>query len=164
MPILILLLLLSLPASAQSGDNPFRSTAYPLPRFVTTASNEAFVRSGPGKKYPVQWVFKRSGLPVEITLEFDHWRKIRDHEGQEGWMHRSLLSGKRHAIIMSQDTVSMYNKPDKSNRVIALIEPSVIVKIRRCKAVWCRIEASGYHGWVEKENLWGIYADELIED
>ena len=162
--VLISMLFVSLPAFAQDKDNPFRSTAYPLPRFVTVSSNEAYVRAGPGKKYPIQWVFKRAGIPVEITLEFDHWRKIRDYEGQEGWIHKSLLSGKRNAMVQSQDTVSMFRKPEQSSRLIALLEPAVIVKIDECKPVWCRIEASGYKGWVEKENLWGVYSKELIDD
>ena len=151
------------PAAAQNASNPFRSTAYPLPRFVSVASNEANVRSGPGKKYPIQWVFKRRNLPVEITLEFDHWRKVKDHDGQEAWMHKSLLSGKRFAMIATQDTAPMYKKPSENERKIALMEPDVIAKILTCNSTWCRIEASGYKGWVQKENLWGVYPDELIE-
>jgi len=166
--LILALLLLSVsaitPAAAQEKSNPFRSTAYPLPRFVSVASNEAYVRAGPGRKYPIQWVFKRSGLPVEITLEFDHWRKIRDHEGQAGWIHKSLLSGKRSAMIKSEDTVSMFRKPEEGSRLIALLEPDVIVSIDECGSIWCRVEASGYKGWVAKENLWGVYTDEIIED
>ncbi|MFK7839147.1 MAG: SH3 domain-containing protein [Bdellovibrionales bacterium] len=162
--LLIALFLFSMPAYAQQKDNPFRSTAYPLPRFVTVASNEAYVRTGPGRKYPIQWVFRRSGLPVEITLEFDHWRRIQDHEGQIGWIHKSLLSGRRHAMIQSQDTVSLMHKPDQDSRLIALLEPDVISKIDECRAEWCRVDASGYKGWVEKENLWGVYPQEIFEN
>jgi len=162
--LILLSLFLTAPAFAQSKDNPFRSTAYPLPRFVTVSSNEAYVRAGPGKKYPIQWVYKRSGLPVEIILEFDHWRKIKDYEGQEGWIHKSLLSGKRNAMINAQDTVSLFRKAEEGSRLIALLEPDVIVKIDQCNQICCRIEASGYKGWLAKENLWGVYKDEIIED
>ena len=160
---MLIALIFSAPAFAQDKDDPFRSTAYPLPRFVSVSSNEAYVRTGPGKKYPIQWVFKRSGIPVEITLEFDHWRKIKDYEGQEGWIHKSLLSGKRNAMINAQEQVSMFQKPNKDSSLIAYLQPDVIVKIIECKATLCRIEASGYKGWVNKENLWGVYPDEIIE-
>jgi len=146
--LLLFLLLFSFPASALEGDNPFRSTAYPLPRFVSVAAGEAYVRTGPGTKYPIQWVFKRSGLPVEIILEFDHWRKIKDFEGQVGWLHKSLLSGKRSAMVKSEDTVSLYKKPEEQSRLLALIEPDVIVKILECGADQCRVDASGYKGWI----------------
>jgi len=161
---MLVLLFVSTAAMAQSKSNPFRSTAYPLPRFVSVASGEAYIRAGPGKKYPIQWVFKRAGLPVEIILEFDHWRKIKDSDGQVGWVHKSLLSGKRSAMIKAEDNVSLFKKAEEGSRIIAYIEPDVIVKIRQCGAVWCRIEASGYKGWAAKENLWGVYADEVIED
>ena len=160
----LLLLNISTSAFAQEKSNPFRSTAYPLPRFLSVAPSEAYVRTGPGRKYPIQWVFKRSGLPVEVTLEFDHWRKIRDFEGQVGWVHKSLLSSKRNAMIKSEDTVSMFRKAEEVSRLIALLEPNVIVSVEECGAVWCRVEASGYKGWVAKENLWGVYPDEIIED
>lgn len=162
--ILFLLLILSSPAFAQNAKDPFRSTAYPLPRFVSVASGEAYVRTGPGRKYPIQWVFKRAGLPVEIILEFDHWRKIRDSEGQVGWIHKSLLSGKRLGIVKSEDMVSVFKKPEEATRLIAYLAPDVIVKIKECNAIWCRIEASGYKGWTAKENLWGAYPEEIIED
>lgn len=162
--LLLITLLLSSPALAKDKPNPFRSTAYPLPRFVTVSSNEAYVRAGPGKKYPIQWVFKRSGIPVEITLEFDHWRKVKDFEGQEGWIHKSLLSGKRNAMINAEDQVSLLRKAEEGSKLIAYLQPDVIVKLEECRPIWCRIEASGYKGWVAKENLWGVYSKEIIED
>jgi SH3-like domain-containing protein len=162
--LLIIALLASFPAFAQQGDNPFRSTAYPLPRFVTIASDEAYVRTGPGRKYPIQWVFKRDGLPIEIILEFDHWRKIKDHEGQVGWIHKSLLSGKRNGIVAAEDNVALYRKPSTEDKIIAYLEPDVIVKFKTCDKHWCELEASGFKGWMPKENLWGVYSEEIIED
>ncbi|MGB0720715.1 MAG: SH3 domain-containing protein, partial [Bdellovibrionales bacterium] len=106
-------------AFAQDAVDPFRSTAYPLPRFAALASNEIYVRAGPGKQYPVQWVFKKAGLPVEIVLEFDHWRKIKDYEGASGWVHKSLLSGRRTAIVKPlNDGLKKENMPLFSNENI----------------------------------------------
>ena len=159
----LFLLIVLLPTQALAKDNPFRSTAYPLPRFVTVSSNEAYVRAGPGKKYPIQWVYKRSGIPVEIILEFDHWRKVKDYEGQIGWMHKSLLSGKRNAMIGGEENISLHRKPQTDSSLIANLEPDVIVNIKECSEEWCRVDASGYKGWINKENLWGVYPKEVIE-
>lgn len=162
--VILLLLLLSTPVFAQTSENPFRSTEYPLPRFVSLASSEAYIRSGPGKKYPVQWVFKRSGLPVEIILEFEHWRKIRDVEGQEGWLHKSLLSGKRTALVKTDEDVPIYSKASSDSKMAAYLEPMVLVQVKECNGEWCYIDASGYKGWIQQQNLWGVYPKESFED
>ena len=86
------------PAWAQAG----RSTGLPLPRFVSLAAERVNVRFGPGKQYPVNWMFARQGLPVEIIEEFDTWRKIRDHDGEEGWVHSSLLSSRRTIMVIGE--------------------------------------------------------------
>ena len=160
----LMILVLSPAAFAQQPKEAFRSTNYPLPRFVSLSAGEAYVRSGPGLKYPVQWVFNRDGLPVEIILEYDHWRKIRDFEGQEGWLHKSLLSGKRTAIVQSDEQAPMFKKPDTTSGLAAYLEPQVVVKIHICGQNWCEIDAFGYTGWIEQENLWGVYPNEEVED
>ena len=80
---------------SQKESKAFRSTEYPLPRFVSLRSDEVYVRTGPGQKYPVQWIFRKKDVPVEIILEYDVWRKVKDYDGHEGWVHKTLLSGKR---------------------------------------------------------------------
>lgn len=161
----LIVLAFSTSALAQNnGPDPFRSTAYPLPRFVSLASNEAFVRTGPGKKYPIQWVFKRKGLPVEIILEFDHWRKVRDVEGQEGWLHKSLLSGRRAGIVKSQSQISLHKDADGQSPLRAYLAPNVVAQVKTCANAWCYVDASGYKGWVEQAMLWGVYPKENIED
>ena len=86
----------------------FSNSGLELPRFVSLAENKTNVRAGPGKKYPIKWVLNRKSLPVEVILEFDHWRKIIDHEGQSGWVFHALLSGKRTGIIIGSDPVPAY--------------------------------------------------------
>jgi len=158
-----LFLLFSFPALAQDKD-AFRSTEYPLPRFVTIASDKAYVRTGPERKYPVKWVYQYKGLPVEIILEFDHWRKIRDKDGDEGWMHQSLLSGRRGAIINAYEAVTMRRKPESDARAVAKLRPGVVVSLKECAPSHCFIKANGFKGWVDRTDLWGLYTDEIIED
>lgn len=148
-------------AAAQKGKDAFRSTPYPLPRFVSIRSKEAYARTGPGKQYPIRYVYKRKGLPVEIILEFESWRKIRDQGGDEGWVHQTLLSGKRTAILKQQTTLLKKPKPDAKQAAIA--EQGAQVTIKQCGATYCQIRASGYEGWLARDNLWGLYPNEIID-
>ncbi|MCB1563637.1 MAG: SH3 domain-containing protein [Alphaproteobacteria bacterium] len=150
-------------AGAGQDDTPFRVTAYPLPRFVSLSSDEVFVRTGPGQRYPVRWAFKKDGLPVEIILEYDIWRKIRDHDGEEGWVHKSLLSGRRTALITGESPASLYRKPDENSRLSARLEPGVLVSVKSCGGVWCNINTMGYEGWAKQNVLWGVYENEIFD-
>jgi SH3-like domain-containing protein len=117
------------------------------------------MRAGPGLRFPVRWVYTQKGLPIEVTQEFDTWRKIRDADGDEGWVHQSLLSGKRTAIIQGeQKSVPLYRKPDVEARKVAMLEKGVIVPLESCQINWCEVEIQGFDGWIEKKLLWGVYA------
>lgn len=141
----------------------FSPSGLPIPRFVSLRSNKVFVRSGPARRYPVKWVFRKKGLPVEIIQEFDTWRKIRDHEGEEGWIHQSLLSGQRTILTKAVQPVVLQNKPGDEGRAIARVEPNVVAEVEQCQEGWCQIEAQTYRGWSPRKFLWGIYAGEELE-
>lgn len=149
-------------AHAQEAVPGFRSTELPLPRYVSIRSDKAYARAGPALRYPIKWIYKRDGLPVEIVQEFDNWRKIRDFEGEEGWVHMSLLSGERTALVMGDALVSMREGFSQNARLVARIEPMVVASLEKCSEGWCRIEAGGYRGWVQRNSLWGIYENEEL--
>lgn len=148
---------------AETDKAAFRSTNYPLPRYVSLRSDEVYVRSGPGRKFPVQWIFKKKDLPVEITLEYDVWRKIKDFDGHEGWVHKSLLSGKRTGLVQSEENVTIYKKSNESSSIQAYLEPEVLVEIDQCDTQWCKINAAGYKGWVQQTLIWGVYEHEEFD-
>lgn len=158
----LLLMIAAFPALAEDIPDAYRTTGYPLPRFAALASEKVFVRAGPGMKYPILWVYERAGYPVEITLEFEHWRKIRGHDGEEGWVHSSLLSGKRAAFVVGEKDVPIYRAAETDSTVSALLKPGVIADIERCEGAFCRLKASGYRGWAERKSIWGVYPDENL--
>lgn len=142
-------------------NNPaFSVTGLPIPRFVSLSSDKIFMRTGPGQKYPLLWQYNRKNLPVEIIMEFDVWRKIRDVEGAEGWVHKSLLSGKRFVIARSDEMIPVYNRPQSDGRLMAYIESNAIGSLETCEPEWCEIKAQGYSGWVQRKFLWGVYDTE----
>jgi len=154
---------MSYAGKAEDPAESFRSTDLPLPRYVSLRSNMVYVRAGPDLRYPIKWIFKREGMPVEIVQEFEHWRKIKGYDGEEGWVHQALLSGERTVLISNaQDAIPMREGFSKDARMIAKLEPMVVAGVDKCTGNWCRIEASGFTGWVERNFLWGIYDSEEL--
>lgn len=156
------MILLSFPAWAEDVPDAYRSTGYPLPRFAALASDKVYVRAGPGMKYPILWVFEKKSYPVEIILEFDTWRKIRGHDGEEGWVHSSLLSGKRTAYVTGEEALPLHQSAAPDSTVIAMLKPGVIADIKECRSDSCRLSVSGYRGWAERKLIWGVYASEVL--
>ncbi len=136
----------------------------PVPRFVSLATDKANLRTGPGGRYPILWVFVRRDQPLEVTAEFGVWRRVRDIDGTVGWMHGRLLSGRRHGIITRQQRV-MRARPEAGARPLLRLAPGVLVALHECEASspWCRIEVRGKKGWLPRESLWGTYSGEEIE-
>jgi SH3-like domain-containing protein len=142
------------------------ASGLPVPRYVSLKSDRVNVRSGPTKDHDVAWVFTRSGLPVEITAEFENWRRIRDSEGSEGWVYHSLLSGRRTAVVTARDKdqlIPVADSPAAEADVSAKLEPGVVAQVRRCDGKWCRVNGRNFEGWVPQERLWGVYPNEKVD-
>lgn len=140
-----------------------RSTNLPLPRFVSLRTDPINMRTGPGVRYPVDWVYTRRGFPVEITAEFDTWRRIRDPDGGDGWIHTSMLSSRRTALVTG-GLRPLRRTSEDQGELVASVEPGVVVSILRCPTgSYCRVEVDGVQGWVRRDHMWGVYPDEEIE-
>lgn len=148
------------PAPEEETRGPV--TNLPLPRFVSIKSSKANVRRGPSQTHRVDWEFKRKDLPVEVTAEYGHWRRIRDHDGAGGWIHYALLSGRRTALV-DEEMVSLYASPDLRSTEIARLEKGVIAQIVECIPTWCELRVADYRGWTPKAGIWGVKADEVFD-
>src|SRR3981081_481663 len=147
-------------------DAAVTSSGLPVPRYVSLKSDHVNVRAGPTKDNDVAWVSTRSGLPVEITAEFENWRRVRDSEGAEGWVYHSLLSGRRTAVITMKtkdELAPLYDSADETSSTAARLQAGVVAQVKRCAAGWCRVTGNGFDGWIEQQRLWGAYADEKGE-
>ena len=157
-------------ASVSTGfsakDAGLATSGLPVPRYVSLKSDHVNVRAGPTKDNDVAWVYTRSGLPVEITAEFENWRRVRDSEGAEGWVYHSLLSGRRTAVITMKtkdDLATLYDRADPASAVAARLQAGVVAQVKKCAAGWCRVSGNGFDGWIEQQRLWGVYADEKVD-
>jgi SH3-like domain-containing protein len=135
-------------------------TNLPLPRYVSMKANEGNVRRGPSLTHRIDWVFKRRDMPLQITAEHGHWRRVQDRDGAGGWVHYALLSGVR-TVLIEQDMTPIHARPDEQSPIVAAFELGVVARLGDCSRDWCRISAAGYRGWAEKSKLWGVGADEL---
>jgi SH3-like domain-containing protein len=159
-----LLALPGLPASA-AGALGTGGSGLPLPRFVSLSSDEVNVRVGPSFNHKVKWTFKKTGLPVEVVREFGNWRQIRDAEGAEGWVHHSLLSGRRTVLVSpwpNAENVPLRAAADSAARPVAYLEPFVLATVDRCDGSWCAIHGATWRGTVPQTVLWGVYPKEEV--
>ena len=153
-----------------------RETGLPLPRFVSLKSPAVNLRVGPGRKYAINWQYKKRGLPVEVIQEFDQWRRIRDSEGSSGWVLHSLLSSKRTAIVAPWEKPKIgFGKPAKTillngknsagreSATVVQLQAGLMVNVEECTKKWCQLEAQNMKFWLEQEKLWGVYPGEPVE-
>ena len=153
-------------AGHAAKDSATPTSGLPVPRYVSLKSDHVNVRAGPTKDNDVAWVYTRAGLPVEITAEFENWRRVRDSEGAEGWVYHSLLSGRRTAVVTMKtkdELASIYDSPDSNSAVAARLQAGVVAQVKHCAAGWCRVSGNGFDGWIEQQRLWGVYADEKVD-
>jgi len=132
-----------------------------VPRFASLRSDDVNMRLGPGENYPIEWVLKRKEMPIEIVEQFQNWRKIRDWQGDKGWVLDRMITSKR-AVIVEGTVLALYRQPDPASNVVARAEPGVIARLLDCQGPWCRIEAGGYSGWTQRNGVWGVYPDETL--
>ena len=141
-----------------------KGTGLPLPRFVSLRANEVNLRTGPGVQYPVDWVYLRRKLPVEIIAEYGTWRKVRDWQGTQGWVHQSMLAGLR-TFIVTGATRTIRRKGDAGSPAVATLEVGVIGNLVSCPNLngWCRVEIAGNKGWLRRVDFWGVLRSEVME-
>ena len=159
--IIFFVLVFGLPFGAAAGPRG-PVTNLPMPRFVSMKADEGNVRRGPSLTHRIDWVFKHEDMPLQITAEFGHWRRVLDSDGQGGWMHYSLLSGVR-TVVVQEKQVKMRMKPSEVAATRALADRGVIARLGDCGLQWCELRVDGVKGWVEKASLWGVADQEIRE-
>ena len=122
--------------------------------FLSLKKDEVNLRQGPSFEYPIKLIYKKKYLPVIILDKSGPWKKIKDFENNTGWIHTVLLSKKKSAINIKNNSV-LYKKPTIFSKPIAKLETGRLMLIKKCKVKWCKITSGGYGGWILKNTLWG---------
>ena len=160
----LFLCVLLLIAAAPALEAAIKGTGLPLPRFVSLRAGEVNLRTGPGIQYPVDWVYLRQNLPMEIIAEYGTWRKVRDWRGTQGWVHQSMVSGLR-TLIITGNNRTVRRKADFQSPPVAILEAGVIGKLLSCPDLngWCRVDVAGNKGWLRRVDFWGVLKNEVTE-
>ena len=136
------------------------AAASELSHYASIRRDEAFLREGPSASHRVLWVYRRRAYPVKVIGSFDVWRKVRDVDGTTGWMHHTQLSDARTVLVTSRSAMRIESSP--RTKIVALVQPGVVAKLKACKLDVCEVEASGVDGWIGKKNIWGVDAREVF--
>ena len=136
-------------------------TGLDIPRFVSLKSNDANIRVGPSVNYPIKLKYLMQNLPLEIIDEFDVWRKSKDHVGNIGWIHKSLIKGDRFILVNNNTNkdVKLYYIPN--GKIIGIIKKNNILELNMCILDWCKVTQNNFTGWLLKKNIWGVYETEI---
>ena len=121
---------------------------FPVPRFVTIKFNEVNARTGPENDCPIEWVFGQ-------------WRKIRDINGEGGWVHSTVIAGNRSVVVVSKNPILLLSSPGKYEKAVAKLLPEIRCSLNKCQKEWCQITCNSYKGWVSRKVLWGVYPEEF---
>lgn len=132
------------------------SAAEPTPYFASMKSDKIYMRVGPGEDYPVKWIYHRKGLPVEVLGTYDAWRRVRDMDGETGWIHTALLSRERMTVITGQGLARLLREAQPNSGVVAEAKPGAIGRLRHCDALTCEVKFDSAEGWVPRTRLWGL--------
>jgi SH3-like domain-containing protein len=127
-----------------------------VPRYSSLRYDKVNGRAGPSLDYPVTWTYERQGLPVVIVRESQEWRKIRDPQGDEVWVHRRMLNADRTAITTAAGAIR--HDADNRSQPVVRFNVGAVLKLEACTPAWCRVEAEGRKGFVLKSLLWGADA------
>ena len=150
---------LKTPEVPPKGVAAGRVTGLPVPRFVSLKAPRASLRAGPGEKWAVKWEYRQRDLPLLVVDEYDHWRKVRDMDGTEGWLHKNLVAAKRTAQA-SAPSLTVRRAPDLHAAPAAVLEKNVIMQLNGCNTQWCNVRGAKFEGWVPRNVVWGVAAYE----
>lgn len=150
-------------APAQEGVTIGSNSMLPLPRYVSIRGDRARARRGPSADQKIDWEYIRQGLPLRITAEYDNWRRVRDSEGQGGWMHKTLLSNVRTGLVQGDGMVPILDDPEDGAEIKANAEPGAVLRLRECGPEWCEVFAQGVEGWLHRDAIWGLDPGEIID-
>jgi SH3-like domain-containing protein len=133
-----------------------------VPRFVSLHTDRANLRTGPGRQYPIEWVLVKKDMPVEVTAQFEHWRRVREWDGTVGWVQEHMIDGRRYVIVAKGGVRPLFQGPDPTTAEVARAEPGVLARLLECSGAMCRVEANDISGWMRRSDLWGVYPDEKV--
>jgi SH3-like domain-containing protein len=142
-------------AGAQSERKP--------PYWASISASKAAMRTGPGRNYPMTWIYHRPDLPVKVVETYPNWRKVQDPDGATGWMLQRLLSDTRTGLVVGTEPRPLHEAPDAGSRVRYRAEPGVVGRLSKCANGWCQFDVGGRQGYIRQDTLRGVEPGETLD-
>jgi len=113
----------------------------------------ANVRSGPGENYDVLWKIEEYH-PLDVIKKSGQWYQFRDFEGDEGWIHKSLVRNIP-SIITKKEKCNIRSGPANSSAILFTVEKGIPFKVIKRKGSWIYGQhADGDKGWIHNSLVW----------
>jgi len=125
----------------------------PVPRFEHLRFAAVNGRAGPSQRHRVVWRYERTGLPVLVIKESHDWRRVRDPDGDEVWIHARMLAPERRVLVVGEGELRA--RPQEGARVVARLTRGLVAGVASCRDEWCHISLDGRQGWFPRARLWG---------
>lgn len=126
-----------------------------VPYWATLRADEVNMRVGPSENFPIEWVYRRQGLPVKVVRVMQGWRLVEDPDGESGWIVARLLNPALGAIVTGEGLAEMRADSEPDARLLWRLEPGVVGSLGKCVSGWCRFSVGRRSGWVPQDRLWG---------
>lgn len=162
--LIIFAMMLCISGNVFAEESENNTSAVEVPYMVSLRSSKVNARSGPGPRYPIEWIYLQKDSPLEVVSIFEDWRKVKDWQNSESWIHKSMLSTKRTVKVVTLGENNIYAKADRDSKVIAKVEDDVVGEVKKCNGSsnFCLIKFGSVEGWIAKNNLFGVRDNETI--
>jgi SH3-like domain-containing protein len=132
------------------------AAADPAPQFVSLASNEVWGRRGPSMQHPIDWTYTQRGLPLKVLGVSGEWRRVRDPEGTETWIHARMLSSAPTFYVRAASGrgAPLKTRPKAGARTLAFLKEGIVGQIEACEGDWRKVRINHQAGWTKADALW----------
>ena len=162
--ILWILSVLQAQAAPPGADAPHQLKAANTPqilRYVSQRPDKAYLREGPTFGHKVLWIYRHRGYPFAVIAQFDVWRRVMAADGTVGWMSASMLSDSRTVLVTGKGRARISADAD-GGRIVGLADPGAIAGLKACTRDACHVHSEEIDGWIAKNRIWGVGADEVF--
>lgn len=122
--------------------------------FVSIKGNQVNIRQTPSTQSDVAWELTK-GYPMKVTQKRGNWLKVKDFEGELGWVYKPLTQKQAHHIVKAPKA-NMRTGPGAQYRKVASFQQHDLLQTLDKKNGWVKGKSSeGKIGWVSKKLLWG---------
>lgn len=126
--------------------------AFSAAEYLSVKTETANVREKPHKKAEILWKMWRF-MPIQTVAYKGDWIRIRDLDGDTGWMHKDVLHDVP-TVMTSTKNAKLRKRP--GGRVLWLLDRGYSLRVFGERGEWLEVsDLSTATGWLHKSVAWG---------